>query len=371
MAYLLMVLWLIHKWNKDQNNAQQFQSSHYKTKVSVLIAARNEEKNIKQCLELILAQDYPSSMFEVLVVDDQSDDYTPDIVEEIKDPRIKMMRLGVYKRTTIQGSKKKAIAYGVSHATGDLIITTDADCKVGPTWISTIVAAYEKQSCTLMILPVEIIGDQSTLGIFQSLDSMSTFFIQKSAHDAGFFQLGSAANLAFERKVFLETDPYDDNMQIASGDDMFLIKKINQQYKGTTLAVKSPATIVQTIAVKSISDLFSQRLRWASKLKKAGSPSLMLSSAFVWWAKILSFVAPIFLFFLGNQILFYSSLALLTLQMGLDFTILYKASGFFHKRKLMWYFLPMEILYFFYLFILGILSWLPFQLEWKDRMIKV
>ena len=77
-----------------------------------------------------------------------------------------------------------------------------------------------------MILPVEIIGDQSTLGIFQSLDSMSTFFIQKSAHDAGFFQLGSAANLAFERKVFLETDPYDDNMQIASGDDMFLIKKL-------------------------------------------------------------------------------------------------------------------------------------------------
>jgi len=366
-----MVLWLIHKWHKDGTSAKDFQSSNFKTKVSVLIAARNEERNIRQCLELILAQDYPPSMFEVLVVDDQSDDYTPDIVEEIKDPRVKMMRLGVYKRTTIQGSKKKAIAYGVNHATGDLIITTDADCKMGPKWISTIVSAYEKNPFTLLILPVEIIGDQTTLGIFQSLDSMSTFFIQKSSHDAGFFQLGSAANLAFKRKVFLETDPYDDNMQIASGDDMFLIKKINQQYKGTTLALKSAEAIVQTNPVQSISDLFSQRLRWASKLKKAGTAKLMLTSVFVWWSKSLSIMAPVFLYFLGNQVLFYSSIALLLLHWVLDFTILYNATGFFNKRKLMWYFIPMEILYFFYLFILGILSWLPFQLEWKDRKIKV
>ncbi|MBK9270980.1 MAG: glycosyltransferase [Saprospiraceae bacterium] len=372
IAYVFLLIWLFRNWRLTPNlNPSDFDQIPFKTRLSVVIAARNEDKNIKSCIESVLSQNYPSELMEVLVVDDQSEDDTPEILEDIKDPRLKVMRLGVYKKTTIQGSKKKAIAYGVIHAQGDLIITTDADCIAGSQWVSTIVRYYETYPAPLLILPVEIVGSSSFLSLFQKLDSMSTFFIQKTAHDAGFFQLGSAANLAFEKKVYLESDPYGDNMQIASGDDLFLIKKVNQLYKKQTVVLKSTDAIVQTSSVQTLSEFISQRLRWSSKVKKAGTLSLMVVSCFVWCSKFFTFLSPAYFYIVQNMQFFWASIALLVLHLIADFMVLYESTGFFKKRKYLWYFLPMEIMYFVYLFTIGLLSWIPFQLEWKDRKINV
>lgn len=75
--------------------------------VTILIAARNEEDSILACIQSCLNQNYPPNKLEVIVVDDQSEDDTNELLESIEDPRFVHMRLGVYKRTTIKGSKKK------------------------------------------------------------------------------------------------------------------------------------------------------------------------------------------------------------------------------------------------------------------------
>jgi len=123
--------------------------------VTILIAARNEEECIMDCVQSCLNQNYPASKLEVIVVDDQSEDDTYDLLESISDPRFVRMRLGVYKRTTIKGSKKKAIAYGVNHAKGELIFTTDADCIANPDWIQSMIPFFNDPKVKLVSGPVK------------------------------------------------------------------------------------------------------------------------------------------------------------------------------------------------------------------------
>ncbi len=339
------------------------------TKVSVIVPVRNEEDSIQRCTESILKQNYPTHLFELIVVDDQSDDNTPQILENIKDQRLRVMRLGVYKRTTITGSKKKAIAYGISHASGDLMITTDADCIHGENWIQTIVACYQKFKPKLIVAPVLIQKEKTLLNLFQDADFINSFMVHLAGIRSGLFYLGSGANLAYEKSVFLETDPYDNNQHIASGDDLFLIQKVKEKYSGKIYPLKAIEATVQTIGVTSVRSFFSQRLRWAGKLKNSSSFNMLLVSSFIWLFRIGLLTFTLITLVLEEYIYFYSGLGLLFIHFLLDLILIHQSSSFFKRGYILKWILPIEVMYTMYFFVLGLLSWLPIKLEWKDRKI--
>ena len=368
LAYLIL-LGIIFRYWKLTSFFKPSASDQPVTRVSVIIAARNEESHILECVHSILNQNYPSHLYELIVVDDQSEDSTPDILEDIKDSRLRIMRLGVYRRTTIQGSKKKAVAYGVNHASGDLILTTDADCLLPPDWISLHAAEFVESGRSLRIAPVKTHAGHGWLSVFQELDFMNTFLIQAGGIRSGLFQLGSAANLSFTKSSFLQADPYSNNQHIASGDDLFLIRKLHKQDPESISVLKSTDSTVLTQPVSSVSQLFSQRLRWAGKLKRAGSPGLMFTSSLVWLCKTNLIASPLVALLSGSREYLWLSLGFLLVHFLMDFVFLWEASGFFKRRKLLWYFFPMEILFIIYLLFLGLISWLPVSLEWKDRKI--
>jgi len=339
------------------------------TKVSVIVPVRNEEDSIQRCTESILKQNYPTHLFELIVVDDQSDDNTPQILENIKDQRLRVMRLGVYKRTTITGSKKKAIAYGISHASGDLMITTDADCIHGENWIQTIVACYQKFKPKLIVAPVLIQKEKTLLNLFQDADFINSFMVHLAGIRSGLFYLGSGANLAYEKSVFLETDPYDNNQHIASGDDLFLIQKVKEKYSGKIYPLKAIEATVQTIGATSVKSFFSQRLRWAGKLKNSSSFNMLLVSSFIWLFRIGLLTFTLITLVLEEYIYFYSGLGLLFIHFLLDLILIHQSSSFFKRGYILKWILPIEVMYTMYFFVLGLLSWLPIKLEWKDRKI--
>jgi len=93
------------------------------TKISVIIPARNEEVNIGFLLTALQEQTYPRELVEIIVIDDHSEDKTTEIVDQYKE--VKLLQL---KDDSINSYKKKAIETGIAAATGDLIVTTDADC---------------------------------------------------------------------------------------------------------------------------------------------------------------------------------------------------------------------------------------------------
>ena len=130
-----------------------------KTKVSILVPARNEAANIENCLQSIALQKYPKALLEIFVIDDFSTDETPILVEKFSKKNggtnVKLLKLVDHiQEEETQSFKKKALEIAIAEATGDLIITTDADCVAAPNWMNLLVSFYEKNDVVFIAAPV-------------------------------------------------------------------------------------------------------------------------------------------------------------------------------------------------------------------------
>src|SRR6476469_6176103 len=138
-----------------------------KTFVSVLVAARNEEKNLPHLLKALTTQTYPQEQFEIIIIDDFSTDSTAAVVQTFSNPHIHLIRPN---SSESQSSKKRAIETGVQHAKGPLILITDADCIPEKDWVKTIAAFHEQTNAVFIAAPVRFTHDHSWLQIFQGVD---------------------------------------------------------------------------------------------------------------------------------------------------------------------------------------------------------
>ena len=165
----------------------------------------------------------------------------------------------------INSYKKKAIEKGIAAASGDLIITTDADCIPPPDWLQTIVSFKEKTNAVFVVAPVVFDCNSQMVQVFQAMDFMVLQGITGASVYKKIHSMCNGANLAYERKVFYEVDGFTGIDHIASGDDMLLMHKIAKKYPDRIHYLKSTDAIVSTKPMKSWSTFFNQRIRWASK----------------------------------------------------------------------------------------------------------
>lgn len=367
--YGILIVYYLYSWKQIHPVDASFQATSTDPFVSVIIAARNEEDHILRCVHSCLNQDYPAHLLEVIVVDDQSDDDTFDLLEHIDDPKFVRMRLGVYKRTTIKGSKKKAIAYGINHAKGDIICATDADCIVSNQWIRSMVLPFGQQKIKLVSGPVIIDEPKSFLDHFQALDFSGNGIINAAGIQSNFHLLCNAANLAYRKKIFLEMDAYEENYNIPSGDDVFLLQKINQNYPDGIAFNKSSDAIVKTIAITSWLEFARQRLRWAGKMSLIKDWKLRWIPALVWLQRVSVYLFLIFGLWTANINLVYINIICLILNWAFDFMIQYEASKFYKINNWYYWFLPVEWIHSLYFIIIGLISWLPISVDWKGRRV--
>ncbi|NCX96771.1 MAG: glycosyltransferase, partial [Chitinophagia bacterium] len=128
-AYMLLIAFYFKGW---QEQAEYIVPANYipQTPISIIIPARNEQKNIDACIDSILAQRYPQDLYEIIVVNDHSEDDTAAIVKHYNDSRITLLELEDHLPIgkQINAYKKEALAAGIAQAKHPLIITTDADC---------------------------------------------------------------------------------------------------------------------------------------------------------------------------------------------------------------------------------------------------
>ena len=137
------------------------------TFISVLIPARNEEDNIQRCLDSITQGTYPSSLFEVIVIDDHSDDMTPQYVSQYGQTNVHLIELKNFiKLGENQPFKKRAIEAAISQAKGNLIVTTDADCIAPKEWLSLFAEFYETQGKRFIAAPVNFYDEKSLFRAF-------------------------------------------------------------------------------------------------------------------------------------------------------------------------------------------------------------
>lgn len=373
--FLLLVSYafLIHYYRRSWNQIPDFipGDSGAEVLISVVIAARNEEKNLLRLFDSLRKQAYPSERFEIIIVDDHSTDNSWDILQTLSRETVNIRPVRLVDLITgngpIKAHKKLAIEKGIGLAKGDLIVTTDADCVFDQNWLSCMAAYYSTTGAKFIAAPVKIQSEHSFLSIFQSLDFLTLQGITGASVYKKFHTMCNGANLAYERKVFHEVGGFKGVDNIASGDDMLLMYKIYKQYPDRVFYLKSREAIVTTSPVQTWKDFFNQRIRWASKATYYDDKKIFWILLLVYSINLCFLVLGIASFWNITGLFFL--LLLLVGKIIIEFPFVNTVSIFFSEQKLMKYFPIMQSLHIVYTIITGWLGKFG-SYEWKGRQIK-
>ncbi len=356
------------------------------TRITVLIPARNEEACILDCLRSLAAQTYPKDRFEVIVLDDHSTDDTATVVEEYAASagyglELRCLRIAeVPLPPGLTAYKKFAIETGVGAASGELIVTTDADCFFHPQWLSTLAACYEEKDAKFIAAPVRIgrelpprlaasraPASGSLLTIFQTLDFITLQGITGAAVHSRFHSMCNGANLAYARDAFYQAGGFKGIDHIPSGDDMLLMHKIYLLYPEQVFFLKNKQAIVSTHQETRWKGFLNQRVRWASKADTYEDSRIFWVLLLVYLVNVLFVAMAVGAFF--NSWWLWLLLVLLVVKTIVEYPFVRSVAVFFGQQPLMVYFPLLQPLHIFYTVIVGWLGKFG-SYSWKDRTIK-
>jgi cellulose synthase/poly-beta-1,6-N-acetylglucosamine synthase-like glycosyltransferase len=232
--------------------------------VAVVIAARNEEKNLPNILQDLVNQNYDGKL-NVYIADDRSTDSTWSLLDQFskKHPQVHPVRISALSNQMTP--KKHALTQCLKQATAEIILTTDADCRVGAGWVASAVSQMDEQTGILVgYVQVEA---ENIFAEYQALDYAGIVVSNAGMMNLGYAWSGSGGNLAYRRSAFTAIGGFNPVSHKVSGDDVYLVQTIPQK---TGLKAKfntDPAHFVRTVAVSSLKEFLSQRVRWSSNSK--------------------------------------------------------------------------------------------------------
>lgn len=367
VSYGLLLLWYAYGWKKLPAFVPSAPVSG-RTRVTVIIPARDEEQNLPPLLTALQSQSYPAALLEVIVIDDFSTDNTAQVVRSFPAPNIHLLRLSdrLDLSQRLNSYKKKAIEMAIGEATGQLIVTTDADCEMGPRWIEVLVEFYETHHPKLIAAPVSFHQENNFFKVLQSLDFMNMQGITGAVTQLKIGTMCNGANLAYEKETFLEVGGFKGIDNIASGDDMLLMYKVYRKYPGSIGYLKHEDAIVRTLPVDTFSAFMHQRIRWSSKADKYDDKRLtwMLAVVYLWNAALLimgiaAIFCPALWSWLGISLLF---------KIIVELFFMIPVAKFFHKSHLLGRVIPGQLFHIPYIVIAGWLGKFG-SYKWKGRRV--
>ncbi len=334
-------------------------------RVTVLIPARNEAKNITACLDALVRQNYPKNKLQIIVIDDDSTDNTADQARSFfeKYPFIQLISLDPCPPGV--SPKKRALQAGIEQADGKIILTTDADCQAPPKWIKKMISYFEEDvGMVAGYVGFEKNREGSLFSKIQALEFLGITSAGLGSINMGDPIIANGANLGFRRTTFFEAGGYEGNNHISSGDDDLLMQNIDKKTAWKIRAAFDPDTFIQTEPIDNIGDFINQRIRWASKGIIYKKLSLVLFLLSVYCFYLLLFVSlPFAVSFFKH---FPYPLFALAIKMAADYVLIFKATKMLNRTDLRKYFLLTEILqipYIIYVGFAGIMG----AFSWKDR----
>jgi cellulose synthase/poly-beta-1,6-N-acetylglucosamine synthase-like glycosyltransferase len=362
--YLVVIVYLIKGWASLRKPPVKASLATLSTRVTILIAARNEEANIDLTINDLLAQDYPKNLLEIIIVDDHSTDSTAAIIAGYASQGIRLLQLNETQR--LNSYKKKAIAEAIRLSTGDLMVATDADCRMGPQWLSSVVSYFESTQPVMISSPVAYFQEKSFFERLQTLEFSYLIGIGASFIGNGRASTCNGANLAYRKDVFYEVGGFKGIDDLASGDDELLLQKVAERYPGRIGFLKSRDAVVYTHAKATMAEFLQQRRRWASKSTKYKDKSIVALAVGIWLFN-LSMLANFLIGF--YNIYFWQLFAMqLLVKYLFEAAFLLPITSFFKRAGLILYLLilsPIHVLYFVYVGLIGNTS----QYSWKGRTV--
>lgn len=363
MAYAGLILYLKRGWRRLALFRPQ--SRQYKTTVSVLIAARNEEGKLEKTILDILAQNYPANLLQLIVVDDHSTDRTSEIILSFAPDGVKLIKLN--EARALNSYKKKAITEAIKLSDSELIVTTDGDCRMGTEWLKTIVDFYESGDYKMVSSPVAFFEEKNSFEEMQSLEFLFLIGLGAAGIGNNMPSTCNGANLAYRRDVFHELKGFQGIDDLASGDDELFLHKVASAYPGRIGFCKSADALVYTHAKSSLKEFIQQRKRWASKSTHYKNRGIVLLGISVWLFNLiilLNFLAGFL-----DPVFWYLSLMSIIIKMLVELIFLIPVCSFAGRKSLLWYQPLLTVIHIFYLIFIGIAG-NSGKYNWKGRMVR-
>ena len=362
IIYFIIIIAFIFGFNKI--DSIQNKNTTPKNAFSIVIPFRNEAHNLPHLLNSLSAIKYPVELFQVLLINDKSNDNFKRIIEDfiMLNPNLNISLIHSIKSTN--SPKKEAITFAIKQSKFEWIVTTDADCIIPSKWLQLFNQHIEEKQPFLISAPVKFKAQNSFLYHFQNLN-----FISLIGSTIGGFGLKkpfmcNGANLCYNKNAFIKVNGFEGNSMIASGDDVFLLEKINSLFPNRVCYLKSNEAIVLTNAENSLNSFFNQQIRWASKstaYKSNFSKFIGLIVFSMNFVLITGVIAAIL-----NPFLWKYLFIIFIQKIVLDFILILITATFLNNIRSLKYYIFISLLYPYFIVFTGFLSLFK-SYEWKGR----
>lgn len=349
IGYFVVLDRLLLYWKSTP--AERRQTPSRPSGISVVIAVKNGAGDLERLIAALRRQQHCDNPVEYIFVDDYSDDASAQVFQAHALP-------GYFRWLPPDGrrGKKSAVTRGVEAARYPYVLTTDVDCVPVSSWVCTFARMVAATHPVFVAGPVCFHETHSRFEKVQALDFCGMMAVTGGGITSGHLYLANGANMCFERQAFWDVGGYEDNLHIASGDDMFLIEKLAQRHPpGAIRFLKSRRAVVYTRARAGVRAFFRQRLRWGGKNRMLRRPQIKALAALIWglsWWILLSLGTP-----WGWAVWAVKALA--------DYRLLRSATRFFDRTGLMKLFVPGAVFHILYIAIVGLFSLVTPVKSWK------
>ncbi|WP_299117789.1 glycosyltransferase [uncultured Winogradskyella sp.] len=364
IIYLILIAWL----NNGFNTIEDFklQDLNPKTKFSVIIPFRNEAENLPNLLKSIQNLNYPNSHFEIILVDDESNDGSVEIIERLL--KSKKIDFRIIDNTRASNSPKKdAITNAIKISKYDWVLTTDADCVLPKYWLDCYDEFIQTNDTITIAGPIRFTGQSSFFNRFQIIDALSLQGVTIGSFGIKKPFMCNGANFAYSKNIFKQVNGFDGNTNIASGDDIFLLQKLIKENSERVHFLKSEKAIVTTKVSENLKAYIQQRIRWASKSSHYKS----------WFPKLIGLLVLLINLIMASLIPFYlfdilslkTIILLFLIKFSIDLLLIFKAARFYRQEPVLLSYVFVSLIYPFLTAYIAIIS--PFTAyKWKGRVFK-
>jgi cellulose synthase/poly-beta-1,6-N-acetylglucosamine synthase-like glycosyltransferase len=299
ITYTVLIFWLFVGIGKVPEF--HWSENTLKTKFSIIIPFRNEAENLPDLLHSISQLNYNKKLFEILLVNDDSDDDSVQIIKNYFENYLDIDFTIIDAIRQSNSPKKDAITTAINKSQYPWIITTDADCALPEKWLQVYDAFIQNNKPVFIAAPVIFKNEKGFLKQFQQLDWMSLTAVTMGGFGQQKPLLCSGANLAYTKEAFKTVEGFQGNDTFASGDDVFLLQKMQKEFNSKVSFLNNTEVIVQTKPEDTWSDLWQQRVRWAGKTGKLPNILVRLIGVVVILMNILLLYSLMAIFFVSDN----------------------------------------------------------------------
>jgi 1,2-diacylglycerol 3-beta-glucosyltransferase len=335
-------------------------NTEFYPKITVWVAARNEEKVIINCLQKLYELDYPKDRIQILIGNDQSTDETGNLVSKFIDDKPNFELKSINKTINGQRGKANVLANLYEKSTGEYFLITDSDVIVNRNWAKGMISNFVENNTIGHQVGVTSIDSSSFFGILQAIDWLWALTLLKFA---AFFKIpltGLGNNSAVTRKAYEAVGGYS-TIPFSITEDFALFHEVVKKGFGFDNAINLKV-FAKTTQMESVKEFLHQRKRW-----------MVGALQCPWWVVAFLYIQALFPLILLIISLLYGfklAFAILICKMLTQLFLISPTIFILKEYRLLPFLIPYEIYSWFWGFTMVVFYFLPVDIDWKGRIYK-